>query len=1209
MLKSRVNNYSTQQRTTNTNRHCRAVVTLIALLTVLLLMSSLATAQIITASLSGTVYDQSGAVVPKADVTLKNQASGDERRIQSNGEGYFSFAAVPPGTYTVSITSQGFSNWSVTGVVLNAGDSRAVTGVKLAPGGKSENIVVEAADMPITPIDSGEKSTLITEKIMQNVAIVGQNAAEFIKIMPGMAMTGGMLNTTSYAAADERTGNGPVGSFSANGTRTAALDITSDGAHIIDPGCNCGQSENTNVDMTAEVKVMTSNFGADVSKGPVLISAIGKSGGQQFHGEGYIYIRDHVTDANDWLNNHAVNSLTGQHLSRPETRYLYPGFNIGGPVVIPGTGINKSRQKLFFFAGTEFYRQNVDNGIYKAVVPTMAMRNGDFTDSAYISKLQGYAVSGVPNSNGFVNGMLQPTVNAADVANGQRLMNTYPLPNADPALNGGNNFVQSSVRYSNMYQIRGRVDYNISDNTKLYVTYNAQRDNAQESLDTLWTGNAQSWASPTVPYPSPLVESTQSDVVSASLTKVFSPTLTNELVFSYTFLNLPNSFADPSKVTRSGLGLNYGLIFNHTNPGGNGALIFPQMSGWGDGIANQLNAGFELNGVVFAKKTLPSVQDNLSKVWGTHTAKFGFYWERTWNSQPGNGTVNGSLSFANWGGTSTGNAYADMLVGNYAGYGEQNFDTVPAFRYMTTEFYGMDSWKINRRFTLDYGLRVSHLGPWVDTTGYGFAIWDPSKYVASNDPNVWQQYTGFDWHKRNSAVPLSGAPARLFFYEPRAGFAWDLFGSGRTVLRGGYGLYRYHDEQNVQNPAYGVTQGSYSQSLSAGTGYSSIAASAGTVPQPGNLAALQMGDTQQPRTQSYSLTVAERMPLNSTLEVGYVGSKSDYLSDYNNHLYDLNLLPVGALFASTGKWENSYSSSDQQAARPYQNYAVANGGGIKIINHQMYSNYNSLQVTWNKQAGRLTFMANYTFSKSLGIRGENGAATGDIKNIQNDYGTLPNNRTNIFNLAYVYQFPKTSSSNAVAKTLLNNWQVSGIVQHQSGSDLQAAVTSNFNYSAYIDPAVTSFMGTPIPAGTQASNQNTLGTADVTLLPKVICNPGQGLHLNQFVNGNCFASFTEPGQQGTYIIPTVTGPGFFNTDLSLFKDIPFGKSETKKLTFRVSGYNFLNHPNRTFISNDPGLNLNFNQAGQLVPNAPNSPFGYALNKTGHRIMQFVVKFSF
>ena len=125
------------------------------------------------------------------------------------------------------------------------------------------------------------------------------------------------------------------------------------------------------------------------------------------------------------------------------------------------------------------------------------------------------------------------------------------------------------------------------------------------------------------------------------MTKVINPTLTNEVVFSYTWLNLPNSFQDPTKVQRGSLGLNYNMLFNHANQD---KIIFPQMTGWGDGISNMLNAGFELNGTVYAKKTLPSVADNVYKVWGTHTSKFGFYWERAWNSQPGNSPVNGTAS-------------------------------------------------------------------------------------------------------------------------------------------------------------------------------------------------------------------------------------------------------------------------------------------------------------------------------------------------------------------------------------------------------------------------------------------------------------------------------------------------------------------------------------------------------------------------------------
>src|SRR5260221_7973810 len=758
-----------------------------------------ALAQQTSATLTGTVLDVSGAVVGDAMVTLKNNASGDLRSTASNGDGYFTFAAVPPGTYSLSVTKDGFSTWEAKSVVLNSADKRNIAGISLRPGARTETVVDEAADTQITPEDSGEKSTIINQKIMQNVAIIGQNAAEFVKIMPGMAFTGGVVNQSSYAASDERTGTGPVGSFSANGTRTAALDITSDGAHIIDPGCNCGQAMNTNADMTAELKVMTSNFGADEAKGPVVISAVGKSGGQQFHGEAYAYGRSYHLNANDWLYNAKGKYSNGQAvLPKPETKYFYPGFNIGGPLIIPGTNFNHNRDKIFFFFGTEYYKQDVDNGVYEAVVPTAAMRQGDFSETLagknYVNWLNGSSVSGLPGGGNFTNGKINDS-SLVDL-NGQRLMNLYPLPNLDPSQSGsqGFNYVSGLTRYSNMLQFRGRVDYNLTQSTKLYISYNHQKDSALNSLDVLWGGNAQGWMAPTTPYPTPIVATTQSDVLSANLTKVFSPSLTNELVFAYTYLNLPNHFQDRSKVERGSpsLGLDYNLVFNHDNAD---KLIFPQMTGWGDGISNMLNTGFELNGNVYAKKTLPSVADNLVKVWKTHTTKFGFYWERAWNEQPGNAAVNGSMAFASWAGNSSGNAYADMLIGQMAQYSEQNFDVIPAFRYIAAEFYATDSWKISRRLTLDYGMRFSHLGPWKDTTGYGFAAWYPDEYAAGKGGTVnGVTFPGIAWNKVNPSTPLSGSASRAFYFNPRLGFAWDLFGTGKTVLRGGYGIYNFHYE-------------------------------------------------------------------------------------------------------------------------------------------------------------------------------------------------------------------------------------------------------------------------------------------------------------------------------------------------------------------------------------------------------------------------------
>ncbi len=1269
----------------------------LAVIAVLFVTTPTATAQTSSATVNGTVLDTSGAVVPGASVTLKNQASGDERTEISNGDGFFNFAAVPPSTYTVTITRQGFKTWQAKDINVNASETRAVANIKLQVGARSETVVVEASETQITPSDSGEKSFTIGQNVMQNVAIIGQNAAEFIKIMPGMAMSSGALNQSSYVAANEGTGNGPVGDFSANGLRTAALDITSDGAHIVDPGCNCGQAENTNVDMTSELTVQTSNFGADSAKGPVTINAVGKSGGQQFHGEAYMYARYYDLNANDWLGNYKGDNAAGQPLApRPLTRYYYPGANFGGPVIFPHSNFNHNHDKLFFFAGFELYRQVIDNGIYQATVPSADMKAGDFTeadsDNAYTSKLGGSGTInntpvgggeiGTPtnNSNANVYTCTQKNssgtciaskgnlslINPVDQASGAGLISVFPLNNADPNVNQGFNYVAAKTRFANMNQYRGRVDYSINNSTKLYVQYNHQNDNAEESLDTLWTGNAQSWDDPTTPYPSPIIESSDSEVVTANMTKVFTPTLTNEVIFNWVYLNLPNHFQDQSKVDRQGLGIDYQTLFTHANES---TLLYPEVDGWGDGVSNQLNAGFELdNDTVFAKKTLPSLADNISKVWKTHTAKFGFYWERTWNSQPNQGPVDGSATFSNWESDSSGNAYADMLMGLPNGYSEQNFDPLPVFRYISTEFYGQDSWKVSRKVTLDLGLRLSHLGPWSDLTGYGFAAWYPSLYTAGKGASVGGvEFPGVEWHAQNSSTPTSGSASTTLFWNPRVGFAYDLFGTGNTVLRGGYGMYHYHDEQNVQNPAYGIVRGSFASPGINGP-FSFVSQNTADLSIPSGVDALDPTDGEQPRTQDWSFTVAQRTPWKSLVEVAYVGNKADYLSNYNNSLFEINDLPVGALFSATvcagdaitrvsnpqqtgdqvcgwlpncdptdindgqtvngttlpkdnqncentgGNFTNGIGTTavtgnngqnQEQNARPYQPYS-----SIKIINHKMYSNYNSLQVTWNKQQGRLIYMVNYTYSKALGVRGENGSATGDPTTLKNNYGTLPNNRKNIFNAAYVYQFPSLRSGNMFAKGALNGWQLSGISQFQSGADLQAAVTANFGYTAWI-PAGSSYLGSgPTALPIQANDSNTIGSPDVTLMPKVICNPHSGLHAGQYVNGNCFSPFATAGQQGSYIFPTLTGPGFFNSDLSAFKNFVFGSSEQRKLTFRFSGYNFLNHPVRTFESSgDPALSLQFNDAGQLLQPATGVNFGYATYKTGHRIVQGEAKFTF
>ena len=326
-----------------------------AIVTVMLAVlagSGSAGAQTLTGQLSGTVTDSSGGVLPGATVTLVNDLSNDSRTTVTNESGNFVFAAVPPGTYKVSVELAGFQKSEVTGIVLRLGESRNITQIQLGVGGLSEQVAVTAIT-ELAPVASGEKSATLSAEQIQNISIVGRSAAELLKILPGMAPI-----TTSNGAPGFNgevigiNGNGEggkqsaLGNYSANGTQNNALDITIDGAHASDPGCNCATSVNPNPDMIQEFKVLQSNFGAENAKGPVTINVVSKAGGRDFRGTAYTYLRNYKLNSNEWFLN-----KVGQ--DKPQNKFTFPGFNIGGPLLIPGTDFNRNRDKLFFFFGYE----------------------------------------------------------------------------------------------------------------------------------------------------------------------------------------------------------------------------------------------------------------------------------------------------------------------------------------------------------------------------------------------------------------------------------------------------------------------------------------------------------------------------------------------------------------------------------------------------------------------------------------------------------------------------------------------------------------------------------------------------------------------------------------------------------------------------------------------------------------------------------------
>ena len=391
--------------------------------------------QSIYATLTGVVTDPSQALVAQATVRLRDQGSGSMRDTVTNREGYYTFASVPVGTYELTVEIAGFETYKEPGIALGGGEKRNVN-VTLKVGSTTESVVVEGTADVLAPVDSGEKSATLNAKQLDNFVQVGSNAAEYIKIMPGFGIQNGSSNSANYNGSTIGiNANGNAGSqsplnnaYAYNGLPSNTLDITADGAHVSDPGCNCDTPVNPNADMVAEFKITMSNFSAENQKGPAVMSSVAKSGGTNFHGSGFFYARNYELNANDWLSN-----VSNQ--PRPQNKYYYPGGTLGGPLYIPHTNFNKSHNKLFFFTGYEYFYQVLDTGLLRSTVPTAGMIQGNFSPTE-LAKLGNITASGAPpgqiNSRniGLYPGGIIPAT-AID-PNMQDMMKLYPAPNSDP---------------------------------------------------------------------------------------------------------------------------------------------------------------------------------------------------------------------------------------------------------------------------------------------------------------------------------------------------------------------------------------------------------------------------------------------------------------------------------------------------------------------------------------------------------------------------------------------------------------------------------------------------------------------------------------------------------------------------------------------------------------------------------------------------------
>jgi Carboxypeptidase regulatory-like domain len=1159
-----------------------------AILAVLLICASATThAQNVTATLSGTVMDPTGAVIPGAKVTLVNEATNDTRVSTSTATGFFAFPAAQPGSYTLRLSATGFSKKNVSGIVLHAGDVRTVPDLALAIGTEQQTVSVEASSQIILT-SNGERSSILSYQDIQNLALEGRDTTELLKVLPGVTTVSGGLTQSGSEFTDINVGASQSaigGGLQVNGVPyKGGTALLSDGVSILDPGDDAGSLATISPEMTQEVSVQSSNFGAEAQFGPVVVSAISKSGTNQYHGEAYFDARNDVLNANDWQSNH-------QGIDKAGAFYYYPGGNIGGPIPL-------TQKKAFFWFGYERFLQNQGNANkLTSYIPSPEMMAGDFTSdnpdnvalcpNGFSSGAQGNWCNDLtntilPDGTTVTNGHIPSQFIDPGAA---ALASFWPKANANPATTpGGYNYYQPIINTNNGWIYRARVDYNLSDQTKFYISYQqgysgqlAQGNGAH----IYWTpGNS-------IPFPGGGLHGlTYSKALAGHFVHIFNATTTNEFIAAWGYGNFPYAPPNTSAAYKSTLGYpsSYGTVF------GGGSKLIPSYSSAGTNTFPDFSQSdiFEPNGSYIVRKEVPSFTDTFTKVWGSHTVKFGAFTQNVSNLQGNDGTnLNGIVN--SFGGQSTNaitkrltgsqnNPVANFVMGSLTSYAESNSAPVSDMAYQDTSFFVDDAFKATSRLSLQLGVRFDHVGHWYDRQGTGMAVFFPDRVAP--DYNSGKIDPGFYWHGIDPGIPLSGEPNRLAFVSPRFGVSYDLLGSGKTVLRGGWGAYRFSDQYNDYAAPLTTAQAVQNYGL---PGQTSVLLSqigqlktAPCTKPPCGISGSQTGldpsDYGIPLTYAYNFTVDQQLPGNMLLEVAYVGNSSSELNDNGEVISgssftafaDQNKTPIGALFGADPTTGLTASNPENvgttctgascNSLAHYRPFGYAYGTNSVYMDKNIgYTNYNGLQVSFTKQTGRLNFNLNGTWSKTLG--------TGLQANpfvLRANYGVEAIDRPFVFNASYLYKVGRAYTGNKFIGGAVNGWTISGISTWQAGGTLISGLGNgvpNFGLTeSYVNiPASAAAAG----VGNGIGDPTYFGTdAPIAIQPVLTCNPNAGLAHYQRIQLKCFAA-PAVGTNGGQNYPYMSMAAYIDNDLALYKTFPMKREQS--VEFRISAFNWLNHP--------------------------------------------------
>ncbi len=1226
--------------------------------------------QTVSSSLEGVVVDPADAAVANAPVTMTNVDTKVTRTANTDNTGTYRFLQVDPGTYNITVKATGFKTETQTGIVVSAQETHSGGKMVLQLGSVSDSISV-TAEIAQVQLASSEQSRTVDSADLSDITLKGRDLFGYMKLVPGVIDTGGQ--------ARDVTSPNNLGSIVIQGNQSNTLNFTVDGVTDMDTGSNGSLHYEPNMDAIQELKVLSSVYQAEFGRNSGgTITVVTKNGTQQFHGSAAWNHRHEEFNANSWVDNHTIKNINGFNVAtpRPDYRYNVETYSIGGPAYIPKLA-NKDKKHLFFFLSQEYTGQFVVGGNPVVYVPTALERQGNFSQSFGNNGAGGQQIlkllDPANGNNQFANNII-PASRLNPL--GQQLLNFEPLPNYSPTIANQlyvDNFTeQGSATHPRRNDVL-RIDTYVTSKINGYFRWINDHDMMNVLYQGVnWDANAQAGrvgadGTTALPPVTPIAHPNPGHGYSGTMTYTITPTLINEVTVSedwntWSYYTTDN-YMDESRTLIPGLPTLFPVLTT-AQSGVQGPVNgyenilptwsfgstsgYPSATGWSrsDGTGSGTYENFN---------PIHAYQDNLSKVKGHHALKFGAYVELNNKIQPANDQYPGAFSFSpstSIPAINTGSGMALALLGQTSQY-YQNNDTVTFnTEYWNIELYAQDNWKVNRRLTLDLGVRMYHPTPQHDLNGT-FVNFLPQNYQASQAmrlyypecigvatcssagngevaldkltgatvsaayvgdtvPNTGQYNNGTTVLGTNgtSVNPYSQTFAK---FAPRIGFAYDLFGDGKTAIRGGFGIFYDRVQGNDVYGLSGQSPTSFRETVSYLTFAQISALNTGAAPSSPNTLSLAPNSPGQSYpyttnvpydgTRNASFDVQHTVGSGTVIDVGYV---FDY--SFNQPLsYNLNFEPLGTgwPFTQSNLAPNTAGGNSSDIGANYERTIYPGLGGVTGYCWCGHTNYNGLNVTASRRVSKgLALALNYSYSKSMGIltktagaTGTNGAPTNEAWN----YGRQSSDRTHNLTFTYNYSIPGIAKKMGVKAlgAITDNWEISGITAVHSG--------------APYNPSCGLVSGSPSITGGYT------GTGDLSVRCNIVGNPYSNIPTNG--NGQVYfnpaayamASINTTGPNNSLVGPPVTGnqnggsgnlslPRVTNFDITLTKNIPLG-SEKRLLRIQAQAYNVFNHNEISGIN----TGISFNATTNLPTNT--TALGYQNGASNARILAFTARLAF